>query len=82
MKRSIAKETKFYRTNDLALATLISLYHPVESIDFENPRKAFFLFLRDEKLDQLVEDYWRGSISVEPKNYFDQLRQLKSRIYS
>jgi len=82
MTQKMIPEEQLYRTNDLALATLISLYYPVEAIDHENVRKAFFLFLRDEKLDRLIEDYWRGTIRVEPKSYFDQLRQLKSRIYS
>ncbi len=82
MTQKMIPEEQLYRTNDLALATLISLYYPIEAIDHENPRKAFFLFLRNTKLDQLVEGYWRGEIKVEPQSYFNELRQIKSRIYS
>lgn len=74
--------TTFYQTTDLALATAISLWFPVDSIDKSNPRQATFRFTRDENLDQLIETYWRGGLKVEPQAYFNQLRILKARLYA
>ncbi len=71
----------FYKTSDLALATVISLSHPIETIDKSNPRKAQFIFERNKNLDELIENYWRGSLKVEPQSYSNQLRIVKARLY-
>jgi len=77
----ILKENDFYRTTDLALATAIYLFHPLEAIDRQNPRKSHFLFKRDSGLDELIESYWRGELKVTPQEYFNALRVIKARLY-
>lgn len=75
-------ETKYYKSNDLALAATISLSYPLESIlREEGGQRVAFLFERSAELDVLVESYWRGELQVEPKAYSSQLRLLKARIY-
>jgi hypothetical protein len=81
MTIKILKENDFYRTSDLALATTISLFYPIEAIDKQNPHKAYFIFKREEGLDELIEKYWRGELRVEPKTFFNQLRVIKARLY-
>lgn len=71
----------YYSTPDLALATVISLSYTVEAIDRQNPHKALFLFKREQSLDQLIEAYWRRELTVEPQAYFNQLKNLKARLY-
>lgn len=71
----------YYSTSDLALATAISLYYPLEIVDRSNPHKAQFLFKRDESLDEYIEAYWRGELKVNPATYFNQLKILKARLY-
>jgi hypothetical protein len=75
------KEKKLFRTSDLALATTISLFYPIEAIDKHNPRKAYFVFKREEGLDELIEKYWKGELRIEPKTFFNQLRIIKARLY-
>jgi hypothetical protein len=75
------KEKKLFRTSDLALATTISLFYPIEAIDKQNPRKAYFVFKREEGLDELIEKYWKGELRIEPKAFFNQLRVVKARLY-
>ena len=70
-----------YSTSDLALATAVSLFYPLEAIDRTNLSKAQFLFIRDENLDQYIEAFWRRELKVEPQAYFNQLKVLKSRLY-
>jgi hypothetical protein len=71
-----------FSTADLALATAISLFHPLEAIDREsNPRKAQFVFKRDAGLDELITSYWRRELKVGPQAYYDAMRTIKGRLY-
>jgi hypothetical protein len=81
MTMIIPKQENFYQTSDLALATVISLFYPIKSVDRTNPRKAQFLFCRDKNLDEVIEKYWCGDLKVEPQQYFNQLRIIKARLY-
>jgi hypothetical protein len=75
-------ENDFTKTQDLALATAISLAYPLTAIDREsNPRKAQFVFKRDIGLDELIASYWRRELKVEPQAYFDAMRAIKGRLY-
>jgi hypothetical protein len=82
MKTQIVFESDFYKTPDLALAGALSLWYTLEAVDFNNPPKAQFLFKRGEKLDELVQMYWRSELQVEPQAYFNQLRVIKTRLRS
>lgn len=82
MTTKILKKDDFYQTADLALATAISLFYPLEGIDRQNQRKSQFLFKRrDNQLDELIEGYWRGELKVSPQEYFNALRIIKARLY-
>lgn len=82
MKKTL-KQNDFFKTSDLALATAISLFYPIETIDRTvNPNRVNFLFKRDGSLDSLVEQYWRQELKVEPQAYFNQLKIIKSRLYA
>lgn len=82
MTTEILNEKDPYRTADLALATAIFLFHPLETIDRPvNSRKAFFVFKRNDELDEFIENYWRGELRVAPQAYFNALRLIKARLY-
>lgn len=74
--------TDYYLTSDLAIATALSLWQPIEEINKSNPRKAVFVFKRNKQLNELVEAYFRNELTVSPQIYFNQLRTIKSRLYS
>lgn len=76
------KENSFYRSQDLNLVTVLSLYIPIEKIDRSNVAKVQFLFAESDQLRQLVNDYWKGELRIEPKLYFSQLKNIKTRLYS
>lgn len=82
MNHEILEEKDYFRTPDLALATTLSLFYKLETIDRPpDSNRGFFLFKKSEQLDALIESYWRGEMRVEPSSYFQQLRQIKSRLY-
>ncbi len=72
----------YLRSTDLFLASTVSLYYPLDSIDMTNPKRSEFVFKRDEGLDKLVEAYWRRELKIEPQTLFTQLKFMKSRLYS
>lgn len=71
----------YYKTVDLALVTAISLFVPIEDVNKQNPRRAEFIFQRTKELEKLIDKYWKKELLVEPRDFFDQLKALKARIY-
>lgn len=71
----------YYKTFDLSLVTTISLFLPIEDINKQNPRRAEFIFQRTKELEKLIDKYWKKELLVEPRDFFDQLKALKGRIY-
>lgn len=70
-----------YLTSDLALATALSLRFPVHSINKNNPYKVIFVFQKTKELNQFVDLYWKGEIKVNPIEFFNQIKVIKTRIY-
>lgn len=71
----------YYSTSDLALATTISLWFPLEVVDKTNPSRAIFLFKKEVGLGEMVEAFWRKELKIEPQAFFSQLKFIKSRLY-
>jgi len=40
-----------------------------------------FIFAKSERVQDIVNRFWRGELLVEPQAYFNQLKVLKTRIY-
>ena len=77
-----ALDADFYLTSDLSLAATLSLFFPLVEIDKSNARKAVFSFQRSIELENLVESYFQNAIKVVPRAYYNQLRDIKARLYS
>ena len=77
-----ALDADFYLTSDLSLAATLSLFFPLVEIDKSNARKAVFSFQRSAELENLVESYFQNAIKVVPRAYYNQLRDIKARLYS
>lgn len=72
-----------FSTYDISLSTAISIWLPIEKVDkSQNPHKVLFVFHRSPELDELVSKYWKKELLVEPRQFFDQLKALKGRIFS
>lgn len=72
----------YYKTTDLALSTTLSLYSPIETTEFVDGKKVLFVFLKSQEIEKLIDLYRRGDMRVEPQQFFNQLRVIKTRIYS
>jgi hypothetical protein len=73
---------ELFKTPDLALAAFLSLNFQLEDIDKSNSRRALFYFQRSNELDEAIGMFWSGKGLVDAKQYFSELRVLKSRLYS
>lgn len=71
----------YYETSDLALATTLSLFQTIESVDRTDVRRALFIFELTVGLEEAIEAYWKGELKIEPKEFFNQLKTIKSRLY-
>lgn len=72
-----------FSTYDLGCSSaLITAGFELITLDKENPRKVQFVFIRDERIETAVEDYWADRLKVSARSYFDNLKMLKNRIYS
>lgn len=71
----------YYESSDLSLVTTLSLHFPLEAIDRRNPQKAVFLFKRSDQLEKLIDSYWRGTLRINPQEYFSALKNMKARLY-
>jgi len=72
--------TNLFTTSDLALATTISLSFPIKIIDRTDSNRVEFIFDNSTELSKLIEAFWKNELSIEPKQFFNQLRILKARI--
>lgn len=70
------------RIADLALVTILSLSFPIESVEKTNTRRVLFVFKKSQKLKEVIESYWRCELRIEPQQFFNQLKIIKTRIYA
>lgn len=77
----IINQKSMYQTSDLACAAAISLFVPLEDVDKSVPRRAQFIFARTPELEDIVSEFQKRQLSVEPRAYFDQIKALKTRLY-
>lgn len=77
-------DNQFYKIADLALVAVLLLFIPdsLEVVDRGNPYKVLFCFGKSPELDSLVKRYWSRELQVEPQAFFNQIKQVKVRIYA
>lgn len=73
----------FLFTFDLgAAASLATAGFELVSLDKSNPKKVRFIFRREARIENVVDDYWTDRLEVKARTFFDNLKMLKNRIYS
>lgn len=74
---------KYWYSFDLGCcAALLCAHYQLAGLDRNTPGKTQFIVYRDDGLDEAVENYWAGQLSVDARQYFDTLRMLKNRLHS
>lgn len=73
-----------YKTSDLGLAAYLTYKDfVIDNIEDGDGRKKTFVFSRKpgHKIEDEAQKYVSGQTEVEPRKYFNELRDIKSRLY-
>lgn len=73
------------KISDLGLATTLETlgFHILKlEKDFSRDNLYFFLFEKTRELEKIIQKYWSGDLEVEPKKFWQECRDIKSRINS
>lgn len=72
-----------YTCFDLGLAAaLVTSKHLLLEIDKTNPNKAMFVFAQDRELDESINRYWNDELMIDARTLVDNIKMLKTRLYS
>lgn len=75
-------EVSHFRTTDICLASaLCSGGYQIEAIEKGDSSKSIFYIKRDRYLDETLRLYFTHQLKVEPLNFFNFLKEIKTRIY-
>jgi len=44
--------------------------------------RVIFYFAQNESVEKTIGDYWAGRLSVDAKQYWQETKNLKTRLYS
>lgn len=76
-------DENFLHTYDLGCAAaLLSKNCIMIYMDKTDPRKVKFIFDKDRVIHKIVEDYWLDRLNVKARTYFNNIKMIKTRIYS
>ncbi|HEU5187354.1 MAG TPA: DUF5659 domain-containing protein [Candidatus Saccharimonadales bacterium] len=71
------------KLRDLGLAAaLVSRGFVVQEIERDAGGQAHFLFVRTAELERTINSYWADTLEVRARTYSENIKMLKSRIYS
>ena len=74
--------TNYFYTSDFDLSvTLICKGHTLATIDAEPSGKLIFVFKKNTGMGDVVDGYWTNKILVNPLEFANARKNLKSRIF-
>jgi hypothetical protein len=72
-----------FTTYDLGVSTaLLCAGFELMSVDKENPRKALFIFKKEDGIEDTANHYFSDRLEVRARSFFDHLKALKNKLYS
>ncbi len=73
---------RYFETTDFDLSvTLVCKNYVLESIETGKGGKLVFLFNKEKDIASAVDEYWSNKILVNPLEFTNVRKNLKSRIY-
>jgi hypothetical protein len=71
-----------FRTRDLPLAAFLAL-HQIDHDSMERQGKhGFWVFKRDDHLDQLLAIFENGEVTIDLRDYMDCVSKVRSELYA
>lgn len=66
--------------HELSLAAALLTLGFVPSIQKSNNRKYIFSFQKTSELEKAIDTYWSNQMLLNPKHYWNSVRELKARM--
>jgi hypothetical protein len=82
MKNEILQSSDYLNVSDFPLIVTLSLYSPIVAIDKSDPRRTNFVFEKTKNLMQIIEQYHKKELLVEPQSFHYATKEIKARLYS
>lgn len=72
-----------WTTYDLGVsAALLCVGFCLLSLNKTDPRKALFVFKREDGIDNSANQYFTDQLNVKARSFFDNIKALKNKLYS
>ena len=82
MKNKLSKEN-ILKSSDIAVCAAACCHgYRIEKIERETTGKAFFSIKQDERLSNLIKQYFTNELKVDALTYFNYLKEIKTQIYN
>lgn len=82
-KLSLQDPDFVFTTYDIGTSTaLLCAGFELLSVDKANPRKALFIFKREDGIENVSTKYFSDKLEVKARSFFDHLKALKNKLYS
>ena len=75
-------QTKYYRTKDLAEASMLAVKKQKLTTIEKEGRICWFVFENKQECEQLANEYYYGEIFVNARSFHEAMSRLKGRIFS
>lgn len=76
-------ETANYQTTDfLICAVLFYFGHELNKVDKSNPSRCIFNIEKKYNTENILEEFHKGLLIVEPKRFQVVQKEIKSRLYN
>jgi hypothetical protein len=82
-KNKYMKQNKsYYKTSNLSLsATILCLGTPLDSVIKSPEGRSVFIFQNSEDLENIILNFWKRALTIEPNSFWDSIRSLKNIIH-
>ena len=70
-----------FETHELPLASALLTVGFVPSVEKINERQYLFTFTKTPDLQKAIDDYWSNVMSINPKHFWNSVRELKARMH-
>jgi len=83
MREEILTTQNHFRCSELTLiGTLAHFGFPVEAFerDPKSPERIAAIFRVTEELNEVCQKFWQGQLKVEPKQFWQSIREVKARM--
>ena len=78
---NLLNESTLTITPEFALAaSLLSIGYTLECLDRSDPSRVQFCFLREKRIDDVIEQYWKRTLMVNVIVFYAALMNLKARL--